>query len=45
MSQEFAAIVLDVQMPELSGIELARLIKQRKRTQHIPDHFSDCALP
>ena len=45
MSQEFAAIVLDVQMPELSGIELARLIKQRTRTQHIPDYFSDSALP
>ena len=39
MSQEFAAIVLDVQMPELSGIELARLIKQRRRTQHIPIIF------
>ncbi|HVJ58107.1 MAG TPA: response regulator [Terrimicrobiaceae bacterium] len=39
MSQEFAAIVLDVQMPELSGIEIARLIKQRRRTQHIPIIF------
>ena len=39
MSQEFAAIVLDVQMPELSGIELARLIKQRRRAQHIPIIF------
>jgi signal transduction histidine kinase len=39
MNQEFAAIVLDVQMPELSGIELARLIKQRRRTQHIPIIF------
>ena len=39
MGQEFAAIVLDVQMPELSGIELARLIKQRRRTQHIPIIF------
>jgi len=36
---EFAAIVLDVQMPEVNGIELARLIKQRKRTQHIPIIF------
>lgn len=39
MRQEFAAIVLDVQMPEVNGIELARLIKQRKRTQHIPIIF------
>ncbi|HVW22527.1 MAG TPA: response regulator [Opitutaceae bacterium] len=36
---EFAAIVLDVQMPEMNGIELANLIKQRKRTQHIPIIF------
>ena len=39
MTQEFAAIVLDVQMPEVNGFELARLIKQRRRTQHIPIIF------
>lgn len=36
---DFAAIVLDVLMPDMSGIELAQLIKQRKRTQHIPIIF------
>ena len=36
---EFAVIVLDIQMPEMSGIELASLIKQRKRTRHIPIIF------
>jgi PAS domain S-box-containing protein len=36
---EFAVIVLDVQMPGMNGIELANLIKQRKRTQHIPIIF------
>src|SRR3954468_874990 len=36
---EFAAIVLDIQMPEMSGIELANLIKQRKKTQNIPIIF------
>lgn len=36
---EFAVIVLDIQMPEMTGIELANLIKQRKRTQHIPIIF------
>ncbi len=39
MHGDFAAIVLDVQMPGLSGIDLARLIKQRKRTQNIPIIF------
>jgi signal transduction histidine kinase len=36
---EFACIVLDIQMPEISGIELAGLIKNRRRTQHIPIIF------
>ncbi len=36
---DFAVIVLDIHMPGMSGIELANLIKQRKRTQHIPILF------
>src|SRR5882724_5776043 len=36
---EFAVIVLDIQMPGMNGIELASLIKQRRRTQHIPVIF------
>ncbi len=36
---EFAVIVLDIQMPAMSGIELATMIKQRRRTQHIPIIF------
>jgi PAS domain S-box-containing protein len=36
---DFAAIVLDVQMPGMSGIDLANVIKKRKRTQHIPIIF------
>ena len=39
MNESFAAIVLDVKMPDMSGIELARIIKQRKKTQHIPIIF------
>ncbi|WP_395747877.1 response regulator [Prosthecobacter sp.] len=39
MNGDFAAIVLDIQMPDMSGIELARMIKERKRTQHIPIIF------
>ncbi len=36
---DFAAIVLDIQMPGITGFELAKLIKQRKRNQHIPIIF------
>lgn len=36
---EFACIVMDVQMPGMSGFELARMIKTRKRSQHIPIIF------
>ena len=39
LSGEFAAIVLDIRMPGISGIELAQLIKQRKRTRDIPILF------
>ena len=36
---EFAALVLDIKMPGMGGIELATLVKQRKRTQHVPILF------
>jgi len=36
---EFAALVLDIRMPGMTGIELAALIKQRKRSQHVPILF------
>jgi len=36
---DFAAIVLDIKMPGMNGIELATLVKQRKRSQHIPILF------
>lgn len=39
LKHDFAAIVLDIRMPGISGIELAELIKQRKRSQHIPIIF------
>ncbi len=39
LRHEFAAMVLDIRMPGMSGIELARLIKQRKRTQDVPILF------
>jgi PAS domain S-box-containing protein len=39
LRHDFAAIVLDIKMPEMGGIELATLIKQRKRSQHVPILF------
>jgi signal transduction histidine kinase len=36
---DFALIVLDVQMPETSGFELARIIKERQKTRDIPIVF------
>jgi PAS domain S-box-containing protein len=39
LRHDVAAILLDVQMPELDGFETARLIKQRERTRHVPIIF------
>jgi len=39
LHDEFAVIVLDVRMPDVSGYELAQTIKRRKRTQHVPIVF------
>ncbi len=39
LREDFAAIVLDIRMPDMNGIELASLIKQRKRSQHVPILF------
>lgn len=39
LKDEFAVIVLDVQMPGLDGIETAKLIKAREKTKDIPIIF------
>jgi two-component system CheB/CheR fusion protein len=39
LQADFAAIVLDMKMPDVSGIDLAMMIKERKRTRHIPILF------
>ncbi|MEO8217390.1 MAG: ATP-binding protein [Acidobacteriota bacterium] len=39
LDQEFAVILLDVQMPELDGFETATLIRERDRSRHTPIIF------
>jgi signal transduction histidine kinase len=39
MVHEFAVLVLDVNMPDMTGFELAELIKQRKKTARVPIIF------
>lgn len=39
MDEDFALILLDIQMPGIDGYEAARLIRGRARTQHIPIIF------
>jgi len=39
VSEEFALLILDVQMPDMTGFELAAIIKQRKRTAGVPIIF------
>ena len=33
---DFAALVIDIKMPGMNGIELATMIKQRRRSHHVP---------
>jgi signal transduction histidine kinase len=39
VQEEFALIVLDIQMPGMSGFELAQMVKQRKKTAGVPIIF------
>lgn len=39
LRQDFALILLDVQMPTMSGFETARMIRSRDRSKHVPIIF------
>ena len=39
LAEDFALLILDIGMPGMSGLELARLIKRRKKTAAIPIIF------
>ncbi|MGB9458930.1 MAG: ATP-binding protein [Bryobacteraceae bacterium] len=39
LNDDFAAVLLDVRMPEMDGFETAELIRSRPRTKHVPILF------
>lgn len=39
LADQFAVLILDIRMPGVSGIELARIIKERRKTAQIPIIF------
>ncbi len=39
LEMDFAAIILDVKMPDMDGFQTAELIRSRKRTRHTPILF------
>jgi signal transduction histidine kinase/DNA-binding response OmpR family regulator len=39
LTQEFAVILLDINMPDMDGFETAQLIRQRRNSAHVPIIF------
>jgi CheY-like chemotaxis protein len=39
LKYDFALVLLDVQMPEMDGFEVAELMRKNKKTHHIPIIF------
>ena len=45
LDQDYALILLDVQMPDMDGYETAALIRQRERSRHTPILFVTATAP
>jgi two-component sensor histidine kinase/CheY-like chemotaxis protein len=39
LADEFALLILDIRMPGMTGIELAKLVKERRKTANVPIIF------
>ena len=39
IAEEFALLILDINMPDMSGFELAQMIRERKKTAQVPIIF------
>jgi len=39
VAEDFALLILDIRMPNMTGFELAQMIKERKKTAHVPIIF------
>ena len=39
LREEFAVIIMDVQMPRMNGFETAKMIRQRDKTKDVPIIF------
>ncbi|WP_437206684.1 response regulator [Planctomicrobium sp. SH664] len=39
LTEDYAVILLDVNMPDIDGFETAALVRQRKRSEHVPIIF------
>lgn len=39
LADEFALLILDIRMPGMTGVELAKMVKQRKKTANVPIIF------
>ena len=39
VAEQFALLILDIRMPGMTGFELAQVIKERKKTAHVPIIF------